>query len=176
MTEWRPVPSYPWLEASSDGRVRRVLVGANGRKPGEIKGSVSSEGYRVTCTSHNGLRLHNIGFHVLVCEAFRGRRPSPDHEAAHDDGIRLNNVESNLRWATPKENAADRKRHGTQKRCRAPGVKLTSDDVVLIRRLKALGYRGSDIALIFDIDRNHANKVAARKAWPDVNNQLARGK
>jgi hypothetical protein len=50
--------------------------------------------------------------HHLVLEAFVGPRPA-GHEAAHGDGDKTNNALANLRWATPKENAADRYRHGT---------------------------------------------------------------
>jgi hypothetical protein len=48
-----------------------------------------------------------------VCAAFHGLPPTADHQAAHCDGNPLNNRPDNLRWATPTENHADKKRHGT---------------------------------------------------------------
>jgi hypothetical protein len=47
----------------------------------------------------------------LVLLAFKGHPPTPQHQAAHADGCRQHNDIWNLRWATPQENAADRRRH-----------------------------------------------------------------
>jgi hypothetical protein len=128
MTEWRIVPSFPWLEASAD-----------------------------------------VPFHTLICEAFHGPRPSPAHEVAHNDGVKVHNHASNLRWATPKENAADRSKHGTQQSgSNHPFAKLLDEDVPVIRRLKLFGYRGSDIALMFDMNRNTVNRAIAGKTWMNV--------
>jgi hypothetical protein len=171
MIEWRIIPSFPWLQASSDGRVRwRVSDSDRKRKGTEIKGSKSADGYIVLQIRKNGRCLkRNCGKHVLVCEAFHGPRPSEHHEAAHWDGVRTNNSESNLRWATPKENAADRKRHGRDNRGNQHGcAKLTTNDVFEIRRLRALGFRGSDVATLIDANKDHINKIAAWTAWSSV--------
>jgi hypothetical protein len=70
----------------------------------------------------------------LVCAAFHGAPPSPEHEAAHDDGVRTNNVPDNLSWKTSKQNHADRVRHGTHNRgTRSATHVLTDDDVLFIR-------------------------------------------
>jgi len=37
----------------------------------------------------------------LVCEAFHGPRPSPEHEVRHRDGNITNNRASNLMWVLP---------------------------------------------------------------------------
>lgn len=166
--EWRVVLSYPWLEASSLGRVRRVLRGKNGRRPGILRGSNTISGYIVHNSKHHGAFQHNIGAHILVCEAFHGPRPSDIHEVAHWDGNGRNNRPDNLRWATPKENAVDRLRHGTQSRSNHPAAKLLDSDIGAIRRLKEFGYRGSDIALMFDMNRNTINRIAAGTSWRDL--------
>lgn len=165
MTEWRTVPSLPWLQASSDGKIRRIIRGQNGHALRELRGSISTAGYRVTCTRSGNTLKHNIGFHVLVCEAFHGPRPSSEHEVAHWDGNPTNNRADNLRWATARENAADRARHGTQSGSNHPAAKLLAGDVVAIRHLKAFGFRGSDIALMFDMNRNQINRIAAGTQW-----------
>jgi len=48
-----------------------------------------------------------------ACWAFHGKPPTPKHEAAHLDGNTFNNKSGNLKWATPIENAAHKKVHGT---------------------------------------------------------------
>jgi hypothetical protein len=128
-------------------------------------GSINNAGYRSTIIQRHHVRRTNVGFHVLVCEAFHGPRPSPDHEVAHCDGNRANNRSSNVRWATPKENAADRSLHGTQSGSNHPAAKLLVADVLAIHHLKQFGFRGSDIALMFDMNRNTINRIAAGKSW-----------
>src|SRR3546814_19434090 len=66
-------------------------------KSGYLAGNMCIEGQR-----------KNFEVHRLVCEAFHG--PAPDgQQAAHKDGVRTNCYASNLRWATPASNTADRK-------------------------------------------------------------------
>src|SRR3546814_19306228 len=70
-------------------------------KSGYLAGKMGIEGQR-----------KNFEVHRLVCEAFHG--PAPDgQQAAHKDGVRTNCYASNLRWATPASNTADKYGHGT---------------------------------------------------------------
>jgi hypothetical protein len=164
--EWRVVPSSPWLEASSLGRVRRVTQGKGGNgRPKILRGSITKRGYITSNSKHFGVLHHNKGFHALVCEAFHGPQPTEWHEVAHWDGNPGNNLPENLRWVTPKENAQDRSRHGRQMGENHPTAKLLAPDIVAIRNLKQFGYRGSDIALMFDMNRNSINRIAAGKGW-----------
>jgi len=50
--------------------------------------------------------------HRLVLEAFKGRQQE-GMQACHNDGNPLNNAIENLRWDTPKNNSADKIKHGT---------------------------------------------------------------
>lgn len=61
---------------------------------------------------HVALSGTQVAVHTLVLEAFAARRPA-GMQCAHNDGDRSNNALSNLRWATPKENNADKRQHGT---------------------------------------------------------------
>jgi hypothetical protein len=45
--------------------------------------------------------------------AFKGPRPSGNHEAAHKNGRKNDNRGANLRWATRIENENDKRSHGT---------------------------------------------------------------
>jgi hypothetical protein len=42
--------------------------------------------------------------HQLVCDAFNGPKPFPEAVVMHDDEDSSNNVPSNLKWGTQKEN------------------------------------------------------------------------
>ena len=167
MIEWRVVPSYPWLEASYDGRIRRCIATLNkqmfiGR---QFKGAKNSSGYPAITTSQGKIVKSNLCVHVLVCEAFHGPRPTPLHEVAHYDGVRDHNAANNLRWVTQKENAADRTRHGRRLKRRNHLAKLSEDEVIEIRYLKRLGFTGYGLAAMYAIDRNHANKIASGTSW-----------
>jgi len=101
METWRRVERYPEYEISDLGRLRRGdYIKVPLRHP---------RGYlRYGIGKH-----HKVLAHRLVCEAFHGSPPTPAHEVAHNNGRRDDNRAENLRWATPAENQADRKAHGT---------------------------------------------------------------
>jgi len=76
-----------------------------------LKPLLHTGGYK-RVTFWKGGQFRNAFIHILVLEAFVG--PRPFHmEACHGDGSKDNNRLSNLRWATAKENQADREAHGT---------------------------------------------------------------
>jgi hypothetical protein len=126
---WRPIPSYPGYYASSWGRIK----GPQGRA---MNGHRGRHGCRQVGIRHGGALLcRMVG--RLVCEAFHGPAPSPEHEAVHQDSDAENNRPDNLRWATAEES---RTRQG-RKRGTWPGLdrhyraQLTLDQV---REIKAI--------------------------------------
>ena len=114
MTEhmrWLPVVGFPDYEVSEAGVVRRCRPDSFGRITGQpLMQSLVKGYYQVTL--FNGTRKM-MKVHTLVLEAFVGPRPTPTHQAAHNDGDALRNHYTNLRWATPKENCGDKVLHGT---------------------------------------------------------------
>lgn len=128
--EWRPVPDFPY-EVSNDGRVRRTTP-ARSTRPGRVlKGSPDRYGYIVVGLSKEG-HVHYLRVHRLVCAAFHGASDLP--EIRHLDGDPSNNHASNLAWGTPRQNAADRIRHGRSQRGELhPSAKLTNAQAEQIR-------------------------------------------
>ena len=64
------------------------------------------------CTTTNGNNaFKNYWFHILVCTAFHGPRPSPRHQVDHINRDRFDNRPENLRWVTPHENCMNSIRH-----------------------------------------------------------------
>ncbi len=105
------------------------------RKMRFLKGNVDCWGYPSVGLRKNG-KSNKIRVHQLVCRAFHGKPPSPEHEVAHWDGVRTNNYYKNLRWATSSENSYDSIRHGTrvdQVGVNNSSAKLTEEDVIEIR-------------------------------------------
>lgn len=111
MEQWKKIPSHPDYSTSSDGRIRRIVPDKYNRPCRELKQHLDAGGYLRLCLTTNGVE-HTVHVHSLVCEAYHGSRPD-GCQVAHKDGIRSNNNQENLRWATPSENTSDKYLHGT---------------------------------------------------------------
>jgi len=100
--------------------------------------------------------------HRLVLEAFVGKCPE-GMEGCHNDGNAFNNHLSNLRWDTPKNNHADKIKHGTTNRGERCGTaKLTLEQVQAIRkddRLQRI------IAKEYNIAESMISRIKNGKRW-----------
>lgn len=127
---WLPIPGWEHYEVSDLGRVRsldHMVVtkgGAQKLQRGKVlTPTVARTGYlRLTLYAGGSepvrQRQRSMHVHILVLEAFTGRRPvpPPGHkrmEGRHLDGNRLNNRLTNLAWGTSSENSQDAILHGT---------------------------------------------------------------
>ena len=106
----------------------------------------------------------------VVCEMAHGPAPSETHEAAHSCGKGNQGCVNprHLRWATPKENAADKIKHGTVA-CgeRQGGSKLKTEQVRLIR-LNPWRVSQSKIALMFGVGQGTIGKIIRRERWGHI--------
>lgn len=101
----------------------------------------------------------------MVCRAFHGE-PAAGMEVAHIDGDKLNKSASNLRWATRRENHADKKRHGTHlygEHLRKS--KLTPAKAVEVCRRAVAGENMYRIAHDFGIDESAVRKIRRGVLW-----------
>lgn len=108
--EWRDVPGFPGYRVSDQGRV----IGKRGKL---IRPAVGHGGYHKISAYVGGEKI-NASVHRMVAMAFHGPAPDGRPWVAHGDGDPTNNSPSNLRWATAKENSADRESHGRTFRAR----------------------------------------------------------
>lgn len=75
--------------------------------------------------------------HIHVCEAMHGPKPEGHYEAAHKCGNPNCCAPKHLRWATPHENALDKRAHGTMPRGQGHHwARLTDAQVDEIMELK----------------------------------------
>ncbi len=117
----------------------------------------------------SGERRSGFQVHRLVLEAFIG--PCPEGmQACHDpDPTRTNNCLCNLRWGTPKENAADRIRHGHNMRGERNGnAKLTAPEVMEIRRLRDEGWSYGKLAKWFGISKRMTIRIVKGESWANT--------
>lgn len=168
MTEiWRLVTACPAYEVSSLGRVRRRLPGKR-TKVGNILSVSHRARYQRVTLVQNGVRKY-ASVHCLVCEAFHGSRPSPNHHAAHLNGDNHDNNYRNLAWATAAENESHKVEHGSRLRGeRVPGAKLTPADVKVIRQRYASGEGFTSIGRSYGVYYTTIRRIIQKKTWAHV--------
>lgn len=101
----------------------------------------------------------------VVCTLVYGPAPTDRrYDVAHSCGNKLCVAPRHLRWATRKENEADKVSHGRTSRGSNQGrSKLTEAD---IRAIRAEQVRStSDMAAYYGVHRHHINFIRARKTW-----------
>ncbi len=106
----------------------------------------------------------------IMCELAHGAPPTPKHEAAHSCGKAHEGCvnQKHLRWATSKENTADKFLHGTVPCGSAlPQAKLTEGDVRAIRQ-SAGEVSPKSLAARFGVGVASISMIINLKTWRHV--------
>lgn len=166
--QWRKIPDFPAYSISDHGRVRRD-VGGGGAVPGRIlKYNLMTSGYYCVQLWRDS-KPHPRSIHRLVAQAFLAEPDYGQTDVAHNDGDRLNNYVSNLRWATRTENMGDTKSHGRNPAgSRNAMAKLSEDDVPKIKNLFSAGWSLTAIANIYKVSRATVGLIVNGKTWKHV--------
>ena len=169
---WRQIDGYPNHEISNLGRVRSFAspngIGPRRSRPLIMKPRIRSDGYVDICLRRNGEK-RTYSVHGLVATHFIGPRPE-GAEVCHNDGNRQNNRLDNLRYGTPKENCADRAKHGNQARFvgeENAGAKLTAEGVIKIRQL-INAHTQAHVAKMYEIRPQTVSKIVKRELWKHI--------
>lgn len=141
--KWEVVEGFPNYSVSNLGRVRNDTTNRI------VNGSSDGGGYiRVKIKNEKGESV-NVGIHRMVAKAFV---PNPQNksEVDHIDADKSNNVASNLKWCTRKENMRNpitKERHAEQLR------KINSDQEVLLKRKNSI--RNSEKLKVYNNSEEH---------------------
>lgn len=164
---WRVIPGWPEYQVSDHGRVRRIARN-HGARCGRVLKAWVSLGYWYV-QLWRGNRRYGVAVHRLVASAFLPPAGPGQTQVAHGDGNRLNCHTSNLRWATPVENAEDRHLHGTHASGeKNPGSKLRNADVPKIRELRRQGMTQKRIGEMFGVSRAVIGDIESGRRWADI--------
>lgn len=125
--------------------------------------------------NHNGYGHVTLDGAVIVasramCLLAHGNPPNSKCHAAHSCGNgHLGCINPNhLSWKTAKENAADKVIHGTHQRGeKAPGAKLTQENVIEIRRLLGSMMQKS-LAAKYGVSRATISDIAGGRTWSHI--------
>jgi hypothetical protein len=165
---WKPIPGYEgFYKVSNLGKIKSIARIA--RSGHSIKERILS-----LCPDKKGRLLVNLykdGIHhkeqvsTLVALTFLGPRPF-GMLVCHWDDDKTNNCASNLRYDTPKANAADKYRNGHgMEGSKHHNHKLKETDVLEIKRLLSLGYSGSALAREYKVTPATISGIKSGKAW-----------
>lgn len=141
---WKEIPGYEGLyEVSVTGDVRSIRTGRL-LKPMWC-GAVGQKYASVALCRNSTQRVRRV--HHLVLELFVGPRP-PGGIACHKSDDKTDNSAENLYWGSYASNARDRVANNHHF-----GQQLTAGQVAEIRRRRAAGERGVDLAREFGVSQ-----------------------
>lgn len=160
MTAWRAIPSWPAYEASDDGLVRRIATGR------VLHPRLGADGY-VRVFLRRARQRRPVPVLRLVCEAWHGPQPTPDHRAALLKGDRSRPHADDVAWLTRSERWAARCRTGT-----AAGPSLSADEARQIVALRTPRGRRQgvvrEIAAAYGISVSTVSEIWSGKKWVHV--------
>lgn len=153
---WKPVVGFEGrYEVSDLGRVRSLLSGR------VLKTSLDLNGYPIITFKKPKT---TIRVHQLVLRAFLG--PAEGRVVRHRKAPKSNVVLSNLEYGTQKDNAADRRRDGTELFGSAkPFARLSEDRISAIREDPRVQ---REIAAEYGVHQAVISRIKTGKAWRHV--------
>lgn len=179
LEQWRPITDWSgWYEVSDQGRVRsldRDIPNSRGGGTRRMRGRIlkpkkggNNDYLQVTLSRGNNENQYRA-VSCLVLEAFVGPRPE-GMQAAHGNGNTFDNSLSNLRWATPRENAGDKRLHGTHLEGESVWKSILTEEQVAAIRLKyrRWGYLNTnrkELAEKYGISSTTVSHIVCGRTW-----------
>ena len=166
LVEYCAVAGFPNYRVGRDGSVWSRARGDWRKLKPVFRGSRGKR-YACVCLFREGKQSPRHVHHIIL-EAFVGARPSGMH-GCHNNGNRLDNQASNLRWDTPANNQADRVLHGTDE-CgsKSPRAILNESQVLEICERLCRRDRTTEIASDFGVGAHVVYKIKKGKSWRHI--------
>ena len=161
---WLPITGYEGRYDVSDSGQVNSRSDYRPSSGGILIPWVQNRGYQYVSLRLDG-KKKTFAVHRLVLDAFVGPCPH-GMQVAHGDGDPKNNHLSNLRWATPKDNIADRARHGRTAKGEANGSsKLDRHAVKTIKRMKDHGFSAFETARLACVNPSTIQSIWSGESW-----------
>ena len=156
--QWRQVPGFPSLEASSLGRIRY-------RDSGHILAITGGPNYEYPRVSfqHCGKRTTRE-IHALAARAFLGTLPA-GHVVNHKNGNKYDCRVDNLEFVTAQRNSEHALQNGLG------GGKLKPRDVQAIRKLLVASVDVVTVAEAFAVKPAAIQNIGAGRSWRAIPNE-----
>ena len=168
----KEIPSLPGYFCNEIGEIfsNRANHPPDTKPMTKIKTRIDRYGYETFCVFLRGENKRKYPtVHRKVLEAFHGN-PLQDQMCNHKNGIRNDNRIENLEWVSAKEN----KVHSIEVLGNNvngeghKGSKITEQDVLEIRKLRANGLSYSVIGKKFGLHLTHIRRITMGKRWAHV--------
>ncbi len=175
--EWRAIPSLPEYEASTLGRIRRLVT----ERPMPHGGVRQYGGHAWFGAWEGGQRRFILQFRGkthkvarLVCEAFNGPAPPGMPDVMHDDEDSRNNRPGNLKWGNQHLNLnyPGFRAHSSEARRGCRINVLPDADIAVIKRRILNGDVMAKIARDYGVSACHISNIKAGRARRNVDAAL----
>jgi len=165
--EWRPISNARGYEISNFGRARTWKLNRHrmAPQPKLLRQWKDPLGYRYVTVSVND-KKRTTATHRLVAEAFIGPVAGDDY-VCHKNDVKHDNRLVNLYVGDAKSNAQDKARNGGLLRGEDCNRKLTTADVLEIRRLRGC-VKQKELAKRFGVHQVTISEIQLRKIWRHV--------
>lgn len=170
---WKSIDGYDGLyEVSNFGRVKSLRSSGKGRRAknnGILNLNDANRDYLRITLSKGSMRYKTHLVHRLVATAFIGEIPS-GYDVNHKDCNKKNNHVTNLEIVTKKRNSTHAVEHGMLMVVGEdnPGAKLTSKQVIDIRRRLANGEMNIRLAECYGVTTGLISMIKRRVIWRHI--------
>lgn len=176
---WKDIPSFDgYYQVSNRGRIRSWKGGNNFtgvqrlKEPKILTLYKEKNGYLRANICHNNKKQH-LSVHRCVAECFV-KNPEDKPQVNHKNGIKSDNIFSNIEWATPSENHVHAHENGFKNADHVTGEKnhnskLTKTDVVKIDNLLNKGsFTQKEIGNRFNVSASQISHIKCGKLWSHI--------
>lgn len=174
--EWRDIVGYGGNYAvSNTGIVRsvaRIVARSNGTfqtiRQRDLKQTNDRDGYPSVVLCLCG-KLRTRKVHQLVAQAFI-ENPESLPQVNHEDGVKENNLATNLKWCTLQKNHEHARSTGLidQKGEKSWNAKVSRDQVLTIVALRKEGKTYKEISETTGCSQANAYKICSGGSWSSV--------
>lgn len=163
---WRNIPEYNDYQVSNYGNVKSLKFG----KELVLSQNINCNGYPYVIL-YKDKKANTVNIHRAVAKAFLYQSKTFDC-VNHIDGIKSNNCVNNLEWCTNSQNHL----HAIKNKLRVPKKgeesgrsKLSEQDIIKIRELRAKGFTQVQLANKFNISRWNIRAIINNESWKHLN-------
>ena len=157
---WKDVEGYEGhYQVSSEGRIKSIKYAVD-----KIRYPLTVGGYKRIKLTINGINVWKY-VHRLIKTAFDGPPPSDGlkYDCCHNNGRKMDNRISNLRWDSRRKNIRDKIKHDTI-------GKLKELEVITILRLYKSGMSIANISRLYTIVKYYSIfQIVKGKTWKHLN-------
>jgi hypothetical protein len=165
---WKPFAGGNYA-VSNRGRVKRLTAGRR-TYPGRMMAlTIQKNGYYCVRPVIDGKNVH-FNVHVLVAVAFVGECPE-GLEVNHKDGVKTNNVATNLEYVTHARNL----QHAREIGLTVNTITIPKETIEEVRRLRTTGLSYSKIVAATGVSLGHCWRVVNGTRRVTENNKPRKG-